>query len=189
LEEWRDPLWVIRILFPAFRLFCCLFLSASVAHASIRHTVFGLNPGLTYDVYAGGELILSEATPTPSGDLTFTAPVSDPVRIAPNQALHLAEAACGEATGFAVSFPNPNPTTGSFALRIRIDRREQLRIRVIEASAGRQRFEERFALPPGEHLVRLAVPRHLASGLYLLCVEGGPTAIFRKLVILRDSGR
>jgi len=188
LEEWRDPLWVIRFLTPTASFLCLLTVLCLPARADTRHSVFGLNPGLTYDVYVGGQKILSGASPTATGDLSFMAPVSDPVRLVPIESPHFAGAPASCAAGFAVSLPTPNPSTGAFTVRIRLESAENLRVRVIEAATGRQRHEERLHLSPGEHELRIALRGRVASGLYVVRVEVGDAAVAHKLLVLRDRG-
>ncbi len=121
MGEWRDPLWVVRFRFAAL-LFFSMGILPSNARADIHHSVFGLNPRMAYDVYVGDLAVMVGVYPSPAGDLTFIASVADPVRVVPNGVPHLAGMPSSPARGLGVSPPMPNPTGGSFEIRIDADR-------------------------------------------------------------------
>jgi hypothetical protein len=188
LDEWTDPLWV-HYLRLAVLLLIFLGTLPTITYASIRHSVFGLNPHLTYDVYVGDTAVLTEACPSPSGDLTFLAPSANPVRVVPNRVPFSADMPVSPDRGLGVAPPMPNPTGGSFEMRMGAEWAGEVRVSLIEGATGRARYAERFFLSGGETQLCMKVPEHLASGLYLVRVESGAKAAARKLLLLRDGGR
>jgi hypothetical protein len=193
LEVGRYPRGIFG--FRSFRLLSvCYVLSvitaitASIAFGSIRHSVFGLNPRVTYDVRVGGDVLLADVSPGPNGDISFDAPTCDPVRIVPRNQPHLAGVRTPATPRLEISLPAPNPTSGSFELRLRSDRQRQIRIQLVEVSAGRIVHEHLVALPSGESVVAVAVPDRVASGLILVRIEDGLDVAVRKLLLLRRCG-
>jgi hypothetical protein len=186
LGEWRDPLWLVRFRLAALVLFIMAILP-SIARSEIRHSVFGLNPRTTYDVYVQGCAVVLGAHPSPEGDITFVASSAGPVRVVPNDVPGLACAPSASLPGLGVSQPMPNPAEGSFEMRIGADHAGEIRLSLIEAATGRSRYTRNLAIPRGETLVRIAIPARLASGVYLVRVERGKDAVVRKLLLLHGG--
>ncbi len=131
--------------------------------------------------------MLLGAQPSPEGDITFVASASGPVRVVPNDVPGLACAPSASPPGLGVSQPMPNPTGGSFEMRIGADHAGEVRINLIEGATGRSRYTRTLAIPRGETPVRIVIPARLASGVYLVRVERGADAVVRKLLLLHGG--
>jgi chitodextrinase len=66
----------------ASSVFACLLL-ATPCSAAVHHYVFGVSPGLTYDVRQGLETVVTGLVPGPADEVTFTAPAASPIYIFP----------------------------------------------------------------------------------------------------------
>lgn len=63
-------------------VFVCLLLAVPCS-AAVHHYVFGVVPGLTYDVRQGSETVVTGLVPGPADELTFTAQAASPIYIFP----------------------------------------------------------------------------------------------------------
>jgi hypothetical protein len=171
--------------------FSILLAAAGPAAASVYHQVFGLDPTLAYCVRCGSEVIISCASPGPSGDLAFVAPACAPIAVTPVAKPMDAPAGVGDGTPEAVQIvgPYPNPSDGAFGVEVTVNLPGRVRVALYELSGRLVAILHEGMLSGGGHTFsyrdnRAGVPR-LASSVYLVRVEAGGGGLTKKEIVRR----